>query len=72
MTGAEEQQSTMMWLGEKRESQGESKREVSLTSAKFKTKMKSILVDLFQSYPGWFNILCYIICSMGLGTVGFV
>ena len=40
MTGAEEQQSIMMWLGEKRESQGESEREVSLTSAKFKTKMK--------------------------------
>lgn len=71
MTGAEEQQSIMMWLGEKRESQGESEREVSLTSAKFKTKMKSILVDLFQSYPGWF-ILSYIICSMGLGTLGFV
>jgi len=71
MTGAEEQQSTVMWLGEKRESQGESEREVSLTSAKFKTKMKSILVDLFQSYPGWF-ILSYIIYSMGLGTLGFV
>ena len=71
MTGAEEQQSVMMWLGEKRESQGESEREVSLTSAKFKTKMKSILVDLFQSYPGWF-ILSYIIHSMGLGTLGFV
>ena len=71
MTGAEEQQSIMMWLGEKRESQGESEREVSLTSAKFKTKMKSILVDLFQSYPSWF-ILSYIICSMGLGILGFV